>query len=115
MRPILAATLLALTSRMNAEVTFSKEIARVLQEHCEACHREGGIGPFSLVTYSDAFSRARSIRSAVVSGLMPDGASVRLDSGCTKPDTFEGRRRLTPAELDTIVAWVDSGAPEGDP
>jgi len=114
-RIILAATVLVVTSRMNADVTFSKEVVRALQEHCQACHREGGIGPFSLVTFNDAFTHARSIKSAILSGLMPDGASVRLDTGCTRPDTFEGRRRLTPDEIDTIVGWVDSGAPEGDP
>jgi hypothetical protein len=55
------------------------------------------------------------MKAAVLSGRMPDGASVRLETGCTKPGTFEGRRRLTPEEIAIIVEWVDSGAPEGDP
>ena len=114
---MLGATVLvmSMTSQSKADVTFSKEVVRLLQEHCQACHRDGGIGPFPLMHYDDALSHARLIKPAVVSGRMPDGASVRLDTGCTKPDTFEGRRRLTRDEIDTIVQWVDLGAPEGDP
>jgi hypothetical protein len=97
------------------DVTFSQQVVRLLQEHCQECHREGGIGPFPLMVYNDALSHARAIKSAVISGRMPDGASVRLDTGCTKPDTFEGRRRLTRDEIDTIARWVDLGAPEGNP
>jgi hypothetical protein len=109
------AILVSTMFQLEAAVTFSNQVVRILQEHCQACHREGGHGPFPLILYADALSHSRSIKSAVASGRMPDGASVRLDTGCTKPNTFEGRRRLTRDEIDTIVSWVDSDSPEGDP
>src|SRR6266849_4088030 len=109
---ILLATALTLpfASQLSAGVTFSQEVVRMLQAHCQSCHHEGGIGPFPLLTYQDARSHARQIKTAVVSGRMPDGASVRLDTGCTNPDTFTGPRRLTRDEIDIFVKWIDDGA-----
>src|SRR5712692_2811758 len=100
---------------LSAAVTFSNEVVRILQGNCQVCHHSGGIAPFALLTYEDGRSHARQIKAAVVSRRMPDGASVRLDTGCCSLETFEGLRRLTREEIDTIVEWVDSGAPEGDP
>src|SRR5581483_6400562 len=57
----------------------------------------------------------RAIKGAVTSRRMPDAVSVRLDTGCTNADTFEGPRRLTDQEIATIAQWVDAGAPEGNP
>src|SRR5262245_14550685 len=102
-------------SQLRADVTFSQEVVRLLQAHCQSCHHPGGLAPFPLLAYEDARSHARLIKAAVVSGRMPHGASVRLDTGCTKPDTFTGARRLTQDEIDTFSKWVDAGAPEGDP
>src|SRR5262249_45867680 len=82
-------------SAADSKVTFSNQVVRLLQEHCQVCHHPGGLGPFPLMTYQDAVSQARAIVSAVVSRQMPDGAVVRLDTGCCSPDTFEGIRRLT--------------------
>lgn len=97
------------------EVTFSNEIVRLFQDHCQACHRPGGIAPFALMTYEDAEPMAPLIKSAVVSRRMPHGMPVRLGTGCSEPDTFHGPRRLTQHEIDLVVSWVDAGAPEGDP
>lgn len=96
-------------------VTFCNQIVRLMQQHCQVCHHQGGIAPFPLVTYEDAYPFAQSIKAAVTSNRMPDGASVRIDSGCTNEDTFEGVRRLTRSEIAAFVEWVDAGAPEGSP
>jgi mono/diheme cytochrome c family protein len=95
--------------------TFSKEVARLMQEHCDSCHRPDGHAPTSFMTYADVRGYADQIRTAVVTGVMPDGASLRVDTGCSDETMFEGPRRLTETEIDTIVAWVEAGAPEGDP
>src|SRR5262249_32873837 len=97
------------------KATFSNQVVRLLQEHCQVCHHTGGLGPFPLLTYQETLPHARAIVSQVQSRRMPDGAVVRLDTGCCSPDTFEGIRRLTPEEIDNFVQWLTSGAPEGDP
>src|SRR5262245_10360450 len=90
-------------------VTFHKDVEAVLQKHCQGCHRPGEAAPFSLMTYKEARPWAKGIREAVQLRKMPpwfaDPAHGR----------FVNDRRLSPAEIATIVSWVDAGAPEGDP
>ena len=90
-------------------VTFHKDVLPVLQKNCQSCHRPGQIGPFSMLTYKDARPWAKAIKAAVVSRKMPPWlADPRYGH-------FDNDRSLKQAEIDTIAAWVDSGAPEGDP
>lgn len=96
-------------------VTFSREVVRVFQDHCQRCHRPDGIAPFALMTYEDALPHAAQIVDAVTSGRMPEDVSMRLDTDCADADTFDGPRRLTPDEIAMLGRWVDAGAPEGDP
>ena len=90
-------------------VTFQKDVLPVLQKNCQSCHRPGQIGPFSMLTYKDARPWAKAMKAAVVSKKMPPWLADR------RYGHFENDRSLKQADLDTIVAWVDSGAPEGDP
>ena len=96
-------------------ITYARDIAPLLQEHCQSCHQAGGLGPFPLMTYSDAAPRAAQIKAAVVSRRMPHGPSVRLDTGCSNERTFEGPRRLLQSEIEMFSAWADEGAREGTP
>jgi hypothetical protein len=90
--------------------TFTKDIAPLFQEKCEACHRPDSIAPMSLVTFEEARPWARSIKSRVASRQMPPW---HLDKsvGIQK---YQNDRSLTDREIDTIVKWVDAGAPKGD-
>lgn len=97
------------------EITFSNQVVRLLQQHCQGCHRPGGHGPFPLTSYAEAALYTGPMKLAVSNRVMPQGVSMRLETGCAEPDTFDGPRRLTQDEIDTIVAWIDAGAPEGDP
>jgi len=99
----------------SGDITFSDQVVRLLQQHCQGCHHDGGHAPFALTTYEEAARFSGPMKLAVSSGRMPQGASLRVDTGCGEPDTFDAPRRLTEEEIDTIVAWVDAGAPEGDP
>lgn len=89
--------------------TYNREIVRILQENCQSCHRPQGIAPFQLMTYQDARQYAPLIRYATQTGRMPPWKPL---AGCGE---FLEERRLTPAQIQTIARWVDSGAPEGDP
>jgi hypothetical protein len=90
-------------------VTFTKDVLPILQRHCQSCHRPGQIAPMSLLTYADARPWARAITLRVAAREMPpwfaDPAHGR----------FANERRLEPRDIDTLAAWADQGAPEGDP
>ena len=90
------------------DVNFSRDIAPVLFDNCVVCHRPGGVGPFSLMSYDDARRRARQIGEVTGSGFMPPWLP---EPGWGR---FSGARRLRSRELELIAAWVAAGAPEGD-
>src|SRR5215467_14687129 len=87
-------------------VTFHKDVEPILQKNCQGCHRPGQIAPMSLLTYANARPWARSIKNAVANRTMPPWFA--------EPNTHViNDRRLTQSDVDTIVKWVDAGAPEG--
>jgi len=92
------------------EVTFSKDIAPILQRSCQNCHRPGSIAPMALLTYKDARPWARSIKEKVVTRVMPPW-HIDRNVGVGK---FKDDPSLSEAEIATIVSWVDHGAPEGN-
>ena len=89
-------------------VTYSAQIAPILNEHCVSCHRPDAVAPFSLSTYAEVRARARTIAAVTRRRVMPPW----------KPATgvrFLGERRLRGDEIDLIQRWVAAGAPEGEP
>src|SRR6476620_8286324 len=92
-------------------VTFAKDIAPILQEKCQSCHRPDSIAPMSLLTYEEARPWARAIRNRVASRQMPPW-DIDKTVGIQK---FENDRSLSDAQIDAILRWVDAGAPLGDP
>jgi tetratricopeptide (TPR) repeat protein/mono/diheme cytochrome c family protein len=97
------------TSNGNSQITFNKDIAPVLFQHCAACHRPGESGPFPLLSYKDAKSRARQIAAVTRSRFMPPWLP---DPGEYK---FADEFRLSDAQITTIAHWVEQGAVEGAP
>src|SRR5215510_11821245 len=93
-----------------APVTFTKDVAPILQKSCQNCHRPGAIAPMSLLTYQDARPWARSIKAKVTAREMPPWYIDR-HIGITK---FKDDPSLTDAEIATIAKWVDAGAPAGN-
>src|SRR5438094_5266268 len=93
------------------QVTFTKDVAPILQAKCQMCHRPGMMAPMSLLTYQDARPWARAIRERVSRREMPPW---HLDKtvGIQK---FKNDSSLADEQIATIVAWVDGGAPMGDP
>jgi hypothetical protein len=90
--------------------TFTKDVAPIFQEKCEACHRPDSIAPMSLVSFADVRPWARSIKQRVGDRQMPPWQIDRT-VGIQK---FKNDRSLTEDQVDTIVRWVDAGAPQGD-
>ncbi|HEY5617285.1 MAG TPA: hypothetical protein VIK60_05030 [Vicinamibacterales bacterium] len=92
-----------------APVTFTKDVAPILQENCQVCHRPGSIAPMSLLTYEEARPWARSIKEQVILRQMPPWY-IDKNVGVQH---FSNDRSLTDDEINTIVKWVDAGAPQG--
>jgi mono/diheme cytochrome c family protein len=92
-------------------VTFSKDVAPILQRSCQNCHRPGEIAPMSLLSYQEVRPWARAIKTRVASREMPPW-HVDKTIGITK---FKSDPSLSDEEIETIVKWVDAGAPQGNP
>src|SRR5437870_1892013 len=92
-------------------VTFTKDIAPIFQAKCEACHRPDSMAPMSLITYDAARPWARAIRARVAARQMPPW-HIDKTVGIQQ---FKNDRSLSDDEIDTILRWVDAGAPMGDP
>jgi hypothetical protein len=97
------------TTGIGASVTFTKDVLPILQKNCQSCHRPGEFAPFSLLSYQDARPYGRAIKNAVSIGQMPPWFA---DEGFAK---YSNDKRLSKRDVETLVAWVDKGAPEGDP
>ena len=92
----------------DAVPTFAEDVAPILFKNCTTCHRPGGLAPFSLMDYDNAKKKVDEMRDAVASGYMPpwhaDGPH----------GTFRNDRRLSTADKQTILRWIDGGAKPGD-
>jgi hypothetical protein len=91
-----------------APPTFYKDVFPILQNRCQNCHRAGEAAPMPLMTYAEARPWAKSIKAAVLAKKMPPWFAD------PKYGKFSNDLSLPPAERDTLVAWVDAGAPSGD-
>src|ERR1700726_4467326 len=95
-------------ANMNAP-TFTKDVAPILQKNCQTCHRPGEAAPFSLLNYQQARPWAAAMKEAVLSQKMPPWFA---DPHHGK---FSNDPSLSKADINTLVAWADTGAKEGNP
>ncbi|HYP29579.1 MAG TPA: DUF3471 domain-containing protein [Blastocatellia bacterium] len=105
---LLAAPKTEASDAKKSAVTFNKHVAPILFRNCTQCHRAGEIAPMSLMTFKEARPWARSIKEKVVTREMPPWHAD------PKHGEFSNDARLSEEEVDTIAAWVDGGAKEGD-
>jgi mono/diheme cytochrome c family protein len=94
-----------------AAPTFAKDVALIFQEKCQECHRPNTAAPMSLVTYEETRPWAKAIRQRVITRNMPPW---HLDK-TVGIQHFANDRSLTDEQIATVVAWVDAGAPQGNP
>src|SRR5262245_62276356 len=87
---------------------FTRDVAPILQDKCQACHRLGYIAPMAFMTYEETRPWARSIKARVAARQMPPW---HIDK-TVGIQHFKNDRSLSDAEIDTIVRWVDAGAPQ---
>ena len=89
-------------------VTFSNQVARVLNRHCVECHREGEIAPFSLTSYDEVVGWGDTILEVIDDGRMPPWHAD------PRHGEFLNARIMTAEEKSQLRQWVDAGCPEGD-
>ncbi len=98
----------AATVPANPPVTWSRQIAPIVYQNCTTCHHPGGSGPFSLLTYPEAYRRGPQMAEVTQSRFMPPWLPA------PGYGDFLGTRRLSDAQVALIRSWVESGMPEGD-
>ncbi len=89
--------------------TYYRDAKAIIDARCVTCHQEGDIGPFPLTTYTEIEAFRGAVRAALVNGTMPPW---QPSDDCNE---YEGNIDLTDAERETLIAWIDSGASEGNP
>jgi peroxiredoxin len=89
-------------------VTYSGQVARILQDNCQVCHRENQVGPFSLTTFAEARQWREEIRAYTQQRLMPPWKAAPGFGD------FANDVSLSDAEIALIGRWVEQGAPEGN-
>ncbi|MDT8427194.1 MAG: cytochrome c [Pseudomonadales bacterium] len=100
----------SLSIRDADQITYADHVAQIINDNCVVCHREGGIGPMQFTNYEQVRPWAPLIQYKVARREMPPYA---YDHGIGIQE-LQGDWRLSQEEIDTLSAWVDQGAPEGD-
>ncbi len=91
-----------------AKLTYVKDVAPILEAKCVACHQEGGIGPFAMSNYEMVKGFSPMIREVIRTDRMPP---YNADPHVGK---FSDDKNLSPAEIKTLVHWIEAGAPRGE-
>ncbi len=91
----------------HAKISYAKDVAPILEAKCVACHQEGGIGPFAMTNYQMVKGFSPMIREVIRTDRMPP---YNADPHVGK---FSDSKNLSPAEVKTLVHWIEAGAPRG--
>jgi hypothetical protein len=108
---IAAFAVMSTAAMAQEQVTFTKNVAPILQQHCQICHRAGTVAPMSLLTYEQARPWAKAMKAKVAAREMPPWFIDRN----VGVQHFSNDISLTDQEIATIVKWVDGGALQGNP
>ena len=98
------------SAQSQTSITFTKDVAPILQRSCVTCHRPGEMAPMSLMTYEDVRPWARAIKTRTSAREMPPW---HIDRTIGIQD-FKNNPSLSDQEITTIAKWVDAGAPRGN-
>jgi peroxiredoxin len=95
-------------TKEKGEITYAREVSRIIQQNCQECHRPGQIGPMTLASYDDVVAWSDTIREVVQEGRMPPWFADR------RFGHFANDRSLSALNKKTLLAWIDAGLPRGD-
>lgn len=100
------------TAPAETAITYHRQIARIMQNHCVECHREGGAGPFALTSYEDVIENAGMIRKQVERGVMPPWFAAPLPGQTESP--WVNDCSLSARNKADLLSWLASDRPRGD-
>lgn len=103
-------TRVARKAKKDGKITYASHVARVVQDNCVKCHREGQIGPFPLTSYEKVAGWSAMIDFVVGMDRMPPWNAAEEFDG-----KFENERRLSEKDKGDLLAWIKDGMPRGDP
>ena len=103
--------LIVIAAMAQGQVTFTKDVAPILQNRCQSCHRPDTFAPMSLLSYEETRPWAKSIKQKVLAHEMPPWY-IDKNVGV---EHFKNDVSLSDEEISTIVKWVDGGSPKGNP
>ncbi len=98
---------------VQTDITYHRDVSRILQANCVQCHHDDGIGPFSLEFLDEVGDRARVIRRVITEGTMPPWFAADPEDG--GPTPWANDHSLSDRDKADLLAWLDGGMPEGDP
>lgn len=90
-------------------ITYHNRISRIIQNHCQTCHREGGAGPFGLETHAQVMAKRKMIGYVIEDRIMPPWGAKH------EPGKWLNDPTLAARDEADLLAWIENGAPEGDP
>ena len=96
------------SSEVSTELTYAKEISRILQRHCVECHREGEIGPFALTEYDEVVGWGEMMLEVIDEKRMPPWHANPAHG------EFMNAREMPDSEVARLREWVEGGMPFGD-
>jgi peroxiredoxin len=96
-------------AKVESDITYSKQVSRIIQNRCQECHRPGQIGPMALMTYDDVSDWSEMIREVVSDKRMPPWHADEKHHG-----QFKNERALSKEDYDTLLTWIEAGCPKGD-
>jgi peroxiredoxin len=96
-------------AKETGSITFTRDVAPILQNHCQECHRPSQVGPMPLLTYEDALGWSAMIREVVAEKRMPPWHAD------PKHGKFANDRSLSATDRQTLLGWIDQQCPKGDP
>ena len=103
---------LAATAPTLDSVTYHNQVSRIMANHCVECHRDGGVGPFSLEDFESVASQSGSIRRVVADDIMPPWFAAR--SSGDEASAFINDCSLSSSDKKILLAWLSSGKVEGN-
>ena len=92
----------------HGDITYGNQISRLVQKHCESCHREGQIAPFVLTNYEDVIGWAEMMHEVMLSRRMPPWHAD------PEYGHFANDARMEDKEIELFAQWIENGMPEGD-
>lgn len=94
------------------DVTYHHQVSRIVQNHCVECHRQDGLGPFSLESMADVIENAGMIKKQVARGAMPPWFAAKEEGAAESP--WKNDCSLSAQDKADLLAWLDSDRPAGD-